>query len=72
MKYTLDEQTEIVLLKTIILLCKSFGAKFKMVRHSYKNQHRLFIDLRETGLNIWMENENIIKAVENAIKEGKA
>ena len=68
MKNTSDVQTEIMLLKSIVILCKVFGAKFK-IRKVYKNEHRLFIDLDETALNIWVDNEQIIAAMQKLLKE---
>ena len=72
MKYTLDEQTEIMLLKSIIILCRVFGAKIRMTRKLYRKECQIFIDLKETALNIWLDNERIIAALQELLKEETA
>ena len=71
MKNASDIQVEIMLLKSIIIMCKAFGAKIKM-RELNNKEHRLFIDLKETALNIWLDNDKIITAIQELLKEETA
>lgn len=65
-KKDIKKQDEIELLKTIIILCASFGAKKIKVgelRMLPKKSYRIFIDLPETALNIWTDDEKIVNAL---------
>lgn len=68
-KLSVDHQNEIALLKTILMLCSAFGAKYDLRDLHHRGEFRLMIDLPETALNIWTNDSEIVEALRAQIDE---